>query len=133
MKRWHYATNSYYKTASIMLEEAPAWVFILEDTVMWICDKLPDIKIPFLTKIKITRDNEKYDVAEYYGDTVNQMFHCLVCMPVVSFCWSRIETKSIEMGWDKCKELFYKEDKDRWDEMEKEYEEYRKEIEEELV
>ena len=131
MKRWSNGTNSCYKTSSILLEEAPAYIFILEDSISWVCDKLPHIKIPFLNRIKITRDNEKYDVAEYYGDTPHQIFHCLICVPVTGFCWDRINIKSVPIEWDKCKELFYKEDKDRWDEMEIEYEEYQKEILEE--
>lgn len=128
MKRWHYAANSYYKTTSILLEEAPAYIFILEDSIMWICGNLPHIKIPFLNKIKIVRDNDTYDIAEYYGDTINQIFHCFMCTPITKFCWDRINTKSVPIEWDECKKLFYKEDKDRWDELEKEYEEYQKEI-----
>jgi len=128
MKKWRYATNSYYKTASISLDEAPAYIFILANSIRWICDKTPHIKIPFLNKIKITRDNEVYDVAEYYGDTINQIFHCMICLPITRFCWNRIDTKHIEIGWDECKKVFYKGDKERWDEIEKEYEECQKEI-----
>lgn len=40
MKTWSYGINSYYKTATIWLEEGPWWIFLL-DRIVEFCPANP--------------------------------------------------------------------------------------------
>lgn len=117
MKSWSCGINSIYKKASIYLEEAPCWVFLVDRIVEFFCDLMPLI---FLPKIKM-RLKDKEDIEfnggsewttlrDWYGD-LRQVFHCFVHMPVFDFCQKRIRRKSIEIDYNRAKEIFYEEDK----------------------
>ena len=114
MKKWSYGINSYYKTASIYLEEAPWYLMLLQDTTERICDLMSYWNIPLIGRIKITKDSEIYTISEYYGG-MKDLFHCFVDTPISNFCWKRTKTKIISIEWEKAKELFYEEDKEFWD------------------
>lgn len=126
MQRWFLATNSYRKTASVFLEEAPWYIFALENVTFKICSLVPHIYIPFTDRIKIKDDDgEVYTIYEYYGD-LNCLFHSFVCAPITSYCFSKTNTKHVEITWDKLKEL----DEELWTKGEQEHIEYKKEDEE---
>ena len=126
MQRWHIGANSYHKTASIHLEDAPWYTFALENFTFKLCSLVPHIYIPFTDRIKVTRDKEVYTVYEYYGD-LNCLFHVFVCAPITYYCFRKTNTKRIEITWDKLKEL----DEKLWAEGEQEHTEYMKEDSEE--
>ena len=122
MKRWHYGINSYYKTADVYLEEASFLIFLLEDIVAFICELIPCIPLPKI-KIKLKNpedieinDGNRWTTLKDWHGNLNALFHLYIHMPVDHFCWKRTKTKCISIPYDKCKELFYKEDKDFWDE-----------------
>lgn len=122
MQRWALATNSYYKTVSVYLDEAPWYIFALENVTFKTCSLVPHIKIPFTDMYFIDRDKETYSIYEYYGD-LNCLFHSFVCTPITSYCFNKTNTKHIEIAWDKLKEL----DEELWTKGEQEYIEYMKE------
>jgi hypothetical protein len=97
-------------------------VFSLERAIEWCCDLAPAIPLPSV-KLRL-RDPEDIEMndglqwttwKEWYGD-LSQLFHCFVHMPVFNFCQDRIQSKMVELGYDKVKEMFYEEDKKFWDE-----------------
>jgi len=107
MKTWTYAANSYYKTASYVLEEGPWLFFILESIVETICDSLKIIPIPFGSKIKVKRDledgiYETYTIEEYYGG-VGDLFHVYICDPVSRFCYKKRKIKFIDTDYEQLK------------------------------
>jgi hypothetical protein len=53
---------------------------------------------------------------DWYGDT-SQFFHLHVHLPIFNFCQSRIKFKSIEIDYDRAREMFYESDKKFWDEV----------------
>lgn len=118
MKSWSYGINSIYRRASIHLEEAPWWVFAVDRSVEFLCDLVPPIPLP---RIKI-RLKDREDIAfnegdewttlkDWYGD-LSQVFHCFVHLRVFYFCQKRIRCKSMEIDYNKAKEMFYEEDVD---------------------
>ena len=124
MRNWHYAINNYYKTANISLETAPWHIFAIEIIAEFICDIMPPIPLPNI-KFRL-RDKHSIEFnqsewttfREWYGD-LKSLFCGVIHMPIFGFCWDRIETKHIEMNYDKVKEIFYKEDKEFFDEHER--------------
>jgi len=122
MKSWSYGTNSIYKKANIYLEEAFWWVFAVDRIAEFLCDLIPSIPLP---KIKMRlKDREDIEfnggsnwttLRDWYGD-LSQVFHCFVHMPVFDFCQKRIRCKSIEIGYNRAREMFYEGDKEFWDE-----------------
>ncbi|MFP4526618.1 MAG: hypothetical protein ACLFNL_09520 [Bacteroidales bacterium] len=98
MKTWIYTANSYYKTASYILEEGPWWSFALEWLVETICESLWVIPIPFGSKIKTQDCTAK----EYYGD-ISGVFHVYICMPVTVFCYKKRQETRIETDYEQLK------------------------------
>jgi len=80
---------------------------------------LPNIKFRLRDKHSIEFNQSEWTTfREWYGD-LNSLFCGVIHMPIFGFCWDRIETKHIEMDYDKLKEMFYTKDKDFWDEHER--------------
>ena len=101
MKTWTYAVNSYYKTASYILEEGPWWSFATETIIQNICTALSVFPIPFGSKIKI-KDEETYTLKEYYG-SLGGIFHAYVCGPVTEFCYKKRQELCIETDYEQLK------------------------------
>lgn len=121
MRNWTYGINNYHKTASIYLEIASWHIFVIRRVSEFMCDIFPAIQLPDIKFRLRDRDNieanegEWTTFKEWHGD-MQQLFHIYIHMPIFEFCDDRIETKYIEIDYDKCKELFYKEkDKAFWD------------------
>ena len=117
MRKIGYGINSYHKTASIWIEYSSPLVFALKGTFDFICWYLvPPIPLP---NFKITREGETYTIKEYYRN-LGELFCLLVHHPILDFCYKRIESRTIDIDYDKAKEAFYDKDKKFWDENEKE-------------
>jgi hypothetical protein len=117
MKCWSYGINYYYKTASISLETAPWPIFAIEWAMDIICDSIPPIPLPNIKIRPKDNDGEWTTTKEWYGD-LSQLVHAVIHVPIFNFCWSRIDVEYIEIDYYKLRELFYKEDKEFWDEAE---------------
>ena len=122
MKTWSYGINSLYKTASIDLRAGPWWVFALERTAELCCDMVPTIPLPSAKKrlrdqedIELNGGNPWTTWKEWYGD-FSQLFHCFVHIPIFNFCERIVQSRIVELDYDKVKEMFYEEDKRFWDE-----------------
>ena len=125
MRNWIYGINSYHRTAHISLETAPWIIFAIEKVSEFICDIIPPIPLPNIKfrlrdkfSIECNDDQEWTTVKEWYGD-LSQLFHSVIHVPIFDFCHDRTETKHIEFDYDKLKEIFYKEDREFFDESEK--------------
>jgi hypothetical protein len=117
MRSWMYGMNSYYKKAAVYLEEAPWWVFAVDRIVEFLCDMTPPIPLPKIQKRLKKRDEIEFNdgnklttLRDWYGD-LNQLFHCLVYMPIFYFCQKKIKCRSIDMDYDKAREIFYEKPK----------------------
>jgi len=112
MRRWGYGINSYRKLASIHVEEAPWWIFALERSIEFICDIIPSIPFPKVKmRLKDPDDiefigNEWTTWKDWYGN-LNQYFHLLVHNPVFYYCQDKIRSKSIDIIYEKAREMFY--------------------------
>ena len=112
MRRIGYGINSYHKNVHLNVDFAPFWIFALENLIEFICGYLiPPIPLP---KIKIIREGEKTTVREYYGD-LQQTFHVYVHAPIFKYCYSRMDSKFIELDYEMAKKAFYDKDKKFWD------------------
>jgi len=144
MKTYYYAINSLYKLGSIHLLEQPWWLFIIEYLNDYSCSFVPPIPFPDIFPAK--RDSIKgcpncdgdikkepckdhddlYTLQEWYGN-LRQWYCGKVCRPIFQWIWKhpkRKEYPSIEVGYDKIKELFYESAKKYFDENEMIEEEY---------
>lgn len=90
MRDWGIATNDYWYTASVFLEDKPWYLFALERTVMFVCDRLR-----VLDFIKLGKDW-----------SISSLFHVHVCMNVTNFVWERTNSKYIELPYFFLKERF---------------------------
>ena len=120
MRKWSYGINSYHKTATIYVDDAPWWIFALERSIEFICDIIPSIPFP---KVKMRlRDpgdiecieSEWTTWKEWYGD-LNQYFHVLAHNPVFYYCQDRMKTKFVDITYDKAREMFYDSDRKFFD------------------
>lgn len=103
MKNWQVRIDTNYKTASITLEEGPWWAFLLE----WLSDTgLPAIRIPWLKRIRITRDNEETTVADWYGETPDDYWQWLVAYPLFDFAWKHIRLSIVGLDYDRARKEF---------------------------
>ena len=124
MRNWHYSINGYYKTAHISLETAPWHIFAIGRISEFICDIIPPIPLPnirFRLRDKFSIEGNEYEwttAREWWGD-LNDLFHDMIHDPIFKFCCDRIDVKDIDIDYEKLKEMFYKEDKDFWDESER--------------
>lgn len=121
MRRMGYGINSYHRTASIVIEYAPVWVFWLGDIFNFLCDKIPSIPLPpiplrLFDEISIEfNDGKKWTtLREWYGD-LQGLFHSCVHDKIDNFCERRTDTKSIEVPYTKARKVFYDKDKVFWD------------------
>lgn len=115
-----YGVNSYYKKAAIYLQEASWWIFAVDKIVEFLCDWTPSISLPKIQKrlknkedIEFNGGNELTTLKEWYGD-LRQLFNCFIHMPVFYFCQKKMEFRSIEIDFDKAKQMFYEKDKEFW-------------------
>ena len=102
MKKWNIATNNFYFTGSVHLEEAPFYIFTIEYITNYVCELIPDIPLP---KIKIIRGGEKTNLREYYG-CISDIFHVYVHVPISKWCDEKIKITRIEFPYKMLKELF---------------------------
>ena len=102
MKRWSIGANNYYFSASIYLEEAPWYIFMIEYSIQYICHYFPRIQLP---NIKIIRDNEEYTLRSYYG-TTGDLFHIYICTKIFNWCYDRIKLKTFEFPFEMLKNEF---------------------------
>lgn len=58
---------------------------------------------------------------------MHSLYHGFICSPLFYLGYRFIKAKHVPMEWDKCKALFYEQDKAWWDEEELEGEERRRE------
>ena len=116
MKKWDYGINSYHKTAQIHVDEAAWWVFALDNLIEFICDIMPSIPFP---KVKLRlRDPEDIEINEsewttwkdWYGD-LNQHFHLFVHCPVFEYCNKKMKSQSVDITYEKAREMFYDSDR----------------------
>jgi hypothetical protein len=103
MRRWSKGTNNYYFTSSIWLEEAPWYIFFIENAIMWICHTLIP-RIPLPSFIKIVREGEETNLKNYYG-TVADLFHCYVCSPITSWSWKKIKHYDVSFPYKMLEEM----------------------------
>ena len=122
MRKWGYGINSIHRTAHIYVEESSWWVFAIDRIIEWLCGIIPPIRF---TKVRM-RLKDAEDIAfndgsewttlqDWYGD-ISQVFHLLVHIPMFNLCYSKIKSKSIEIDYDRAREMFYEGDKRFWDE-----------------
>jgi len=122
MRKWGYGINSIHRTAHIYVDQSSWWVFAIDRAIEWLCGIIPSIRFPKLKmRLKDAEDIEFNDGSvwatwqDWYGD-LNQLFHLHVHLPVFYFCQSRIKVKSIEIDYDRAREMLYEGDKKFWDE-----------------
>lgn len=118
MQKWGYGCNNLYKHCHVHLEEGPWWVFALMDFTPWLCECIPEWRVPLLRRFKLVEDGETYTYAQWYGETLQELFCGLVDHPVTWWAYRRIKTTSVDLPWDQCRAIFYKDDPARWDEWE---------------
>jgi hypothetical protein len=123
MRKWDYGINSVHRTAHILVEESSWWVFAIDSAIEWLCGIIPHIRFPKVKmRLKDAEEIESNDgskwttLQDWYGDT-SQFFHLHVHLPVFYFCQSRIKVKSIEIDYDRAREMFYESDEKYWDEV----------------
>ena len=124
MKSWSYGANSYHKTASVYLEEGHWWFFLIRAIGDFICEhtlciSLPNIKWKLTDKesIEFNDGSEWTTLKEWYGDTV-QLVHLKIHEPMLNLFWNKTKETDIEIPYSKLRKLFYKVDKEWWDEQE---------------
>ncbi len=124
MRRYSYAINSIYKTASLIIEDAPRWVFMLCDFFDFVCEAVPEIKLPpfplLLSNkmaIELNDGNRRTTFSEWYG-SVSGWFCLKFHLPIIDFCFNRTDTRIIDIDYNKIKEATEKYDK-WWKEAEK--------------
>lgn len=93
----------------------------MDRLVEFLCDLIPSIPLPKIKmKLKDREDiefnggDELTTLRDWYGD-LSQVFHCFVHLPVFNFCQKRISCKSMEIDYNRARDMFYEEDKGFWD------------------
>lgn len=104
MRRYYVGTNDYYYTANLGLEEAPWYVFAIENINFWICSLIPTIPLPPIKFIP-KGETERTTWREWFGDT-EQLYHVFICVPVFNWCQSKIKNKMISLPYFFLKEQF---------------------------
>jgi len=123
MRKWTYGINSYHKTAHICVDDAPWWVFALDNLIEFICDIIPSIPFPRV-RLRL-RDPEDIECNEsewttwkdWYGD-LNQYFHLYAHCPVFEYCQDKMNSKSVDIPYEKARGMFYDSDKKFFDQHE---------------
>ena len=117
MRYWIYSINSYYKTATITLEEFPLWLWLLERISGFVCDvinnfeiPLPDVKVPLRRKNHFTWVSLKKNFGTF-GD----FFHLGIHLPIFYFCEKRKKKWFFDYDYEKLKDMMYERDKGFWD------------------
>lgn len=147
MRRWSFQINSYHKTSNITLETLPVYVYLIELINDKVCGFISRyLAVPFpdiLPKKRLTKEdcgcktengcdfcNRKLSLKDWYGD-FGQFWHGYVCITIFDLCYKYKNKKeyNLEIDYDKCKELFYEDNKLFFDEQEKFAERMRKENE----
>ena len=122
MKSWSYGINTYYKTASIWLEEGHWYMFFLDRAIEFLCSIIPSIPFPNI-RFKLNKEDAEFmgdewtTLKKWYGD-LNQWFCGSVHSLTTDFCYRKINRMHVDIKYSKCRELFYEKDKEYWDEQE---------------
>jgi len=83
MKDWGIATNDYWYTASVFLEDKPWYLFALERTVMFVCD--------MLSVLDFIKFRKEWDI--------QSLFHVLICCRVTDFVYKRTNSRHIDLPY----------------------------------
>lgn len=114
-----YSINSLYKTSSIIFDIGPWWAFLIR----WLIHKLYDlitykeksIPIPNI-RFKPKGEKEFTTTKEWFGD-FSQLFFSIIYIPIINFIEKYlIKTSLINVDYNDLKNIFYKKDKEFWDE-----------------
>lgn len=131
MRKWSYAVNSYYKTASIEIDILPKHLYYLEKIAEYFCciRILRWIKFPSFIHITDKDDGSVYTLKEWWGN-LGGWFHCTIHNPIFNYVYNQNRCKgfALAVDYEKLKDLFKDIDKEYWDriaESEKEYEKER--------
>ena len=65
MRSWTYGINNYYKTASIFLETAPWYIFVIEKVAEFICNIIPSILLPNIKFRLKDKDSIEFNQSEW--------------------------------------------------------------------
>ena len=124
MRRWSYGINSYYRKASIYVEEGCCVFFILRWIVEKICDLIPSIPLPKISMKLWDKDDIEFNdnckwtnLKEWYGNLAG--FFCIVVhCPIDRFCCKHIKFTSVRVDYNELKEAVYYKDKKFWNDGE---------------
>jgi len=123
MRNWSYGINGLHKSASINLEEAPFYMFILKEIFDFIDSlilpiPLPKIKMKLKDLGDIEANGEEWTTwHDWYGD-LSQLFWVYVYDPFFQWYNKKIDEKVIDIPYRKLRKLFYAVDKKFWDKQE---------------
>ena len=138
MRTWYISGNALkrYKYGSVDVEEMPWWLFVVDWWADYGCSFIPPIPFPKFFKITIHEDDgTTYESTprEYWGD-LEQWYCGTVASPLTQWVFRHPKRKSytVEIGYDKLREIFYESDKKWFDDFEKSTAEIEKEEELEL-
>lgn len=117
MRKWSYAANSYHKTANYILEEAPWYIFLIEEVNFFICNLVPHISLLNIGKVWDEEDKKYFTWKEWYG-SLDTCWHMLVCDRIFQWCKKRTKEIAIEYDYEKLKKN-HPEDKKWFERQEK--------------
>lgn len=95
LRKWSIAHNNMFFTATLILEEAPWYVYMIDSIFNFLCHYFPNIPLP---KIKIKVDGEKYTMREYYG-TTGDLFHLYIHDPIIHWFYKRIKETHVHLPY----------------------------------
>jgi hypothetical protein len=122
MRKWGYGINSYCKTAHIYVDDAPWWIFALDRSIEFICDIIPSIPFPKVRMRLKDPDDIEFNESEWttwkewYGD-LNQWFHLFAHCLVFEYCRDKMKSESVDITYDKAREMFYNSDRKFFDQQ----------------
>jgi len=120
MRKWGYGINSYCKTADIYVDDASWWIFALDRSIEFICDIIPSIPFPKVRMRLKDPDDIEFNESEWttwkdwYGD-LNQWFHLFAHCPVFECRRDKMKSESVDITYDKAREMFYDSDRKFFD------------------
>ena len=115
MRRISYAINGYHRTASIMIEYANPFVFLINKVADFVCGYLiPPLPLP---NFNIVKEGEPYTIKEYYGN-LSSLFCCLIHYPISNWCDKKTEGYMIPIDYDELRRACYDKEENFWKDVE---------------